>query len=71
MKFVKVFSLESFLLYGKMSTNQQDLIATTYALVSFAKYSGTLLNGHLSTADTHYIVDNSESPDCSSIHFNT
>ena len=54
-----------------MSTNQQDLIATTYALVSFAKYSGTLFNGHLSTADAHDIVDNSESPDCPSIHFNT
>ena len=29
------------------------------------------LNGHLSTTDTHNITDNSESPDCPSIHFNT
>ena len=54
-----------------MSTNQQDLIATTYAVVSFAKYSGAPLNGHPSTADTHDIVDNSESPNRFSIHFNT
>ena len=31
----------------------------------FYKYSGTPLNGHPSTADTHDITDNSESPDCS------
>ena len=35
------------------------------------KYSGTPLNGHPSTADTHNITDNSESPDCPSIDFNT
>ena len=34
-------------------------------------YSGTTLNGHPSTADTHDITDNSESPDCPSVHFNT
>ena len=34
-------------------------------------YSGTPPNGHPSTADTHDITDNSESPDCPSIHFNT
>jgi len=34
-------------------------------------YSGTPLNGHPSKADTHDIMDNSESPDCPSIHFNT
>ena len=34
-------------------------------------YSGTPLNGHPSTADTHVITDNSESPDCPSVHFNT
>ena len=33
-------------------------------------YSGTPLNRHPSTADTHDITDNSESPDCPSIHFN-
>ena len=34
-------------------------------------YSGTPLNGHPSTADTHDITDNSKTPDCPSIHFNT
>ena len=34
-------------------------------------YSGTPLNGHPWKADTHDIKDNSESPDCPSIHFNT
>ena len=34
-------------------------------------YSGTPLNGHPSTADTHDITDNSESPDYPSINFNT
>ena len=29
-------------------------------------YSGTLLNRHPSTADTHDVMDNSESPDCPS-----
>ena len=29
-------------------------------------YSGTLLNRHPSTADTHDITDNSESPNCPS-----
>ena len=33
-------------------------------------YSGTPLNGHPSTADTHDIKDNSKSPNCLSIHFN-
>ena len=31
-------------------------------------YSGTPLNGHPSTGNTHDITDNSESPDCPSIH---
>ena len=35
----------------------------------FFIYSGTLLNGHPLTADTHDITDNSKSPDCLSIHF--
>ena len=37
-------------------------------------YSGTPLNGHSSTADTHVISDSSESPDspdCHSVDFNT
>jgi len=34
-------------------------------------YSGTPLNGHPLTADTHDITDNSESPDCPPIYFNT
>ena len=34
-------------------------------------YSGIPLNGHPSTVDTHDIVNNSESPDCPSIHINT
>ena len=33
-------------------------------------YSGTPLNRHPSTADTHDITDNSESLDYPSIHFN-
>ena len=28
----------------------------------FIYYSGTMLNGHLSTADAHNITDRSESP---------
>ena len=39
--------------------------------VVLVNYSGTPLNGHPSTADTHNITDNSESPDCPSVHFNT
>jgi len=35
------------------------------------KYSGTLLNGHPSKVATHDITDNSKSPDCPPIHFNT
>ena len=34
-------------------------------------YSGTPPNRHPSKVDTHDITDNSESPDCPSIHFNT
>ena len=34
-------------------------------------YSGTRLNEHPSTVDTHDIMDKSQSPDCPSIHFNT
>ena len=34
-------------------------------------YSGTSLNGHILTADTYDITDNSESPNSPSIHFNT
>ena len=33
------------------------------------EYSGTPLNAHPSTVDTHNIRDNSESLDCPSIHF--
>ena len=46
-----------------------------YVLISHFNfhYSGTLLNRHPSTADTHNIMDNitdnSESPNCPSIHF--
>ena len=40
-------------------------------LVGDVNYSGTLLNGHLSAVDTYNIMDNSESPYCPSIHFNT
>ena len=34
-------------------------------------YSGTPLNGHPSTTAICDITDNSESPDCPPIHFNT
>ena len=40
-------------------------------LGSNAHYSGTLLNRHPSTVDTHNITDNFESPDRFSIDFNT
>ena len=39
--------------------------------LSSCNYSGTPLNGHPSTVDTHDKMDNSESPDCPSIHLNT
>ena len=42
-----------------------------YMNFCLVQYSGIPLNGHPSTADTHNITDNSESPDCPSIHFNT
>ena len=52
------------------------MVAATLSFVIFIReigelYSGTLLNGHSSTADAHDITDNSESSDCLSIHFNT
>ena len=34
-------------------------------------YSGAPLNEHPWKADTHDVTDNSESPNCPSIHFNT
>ena len=37
----------------------------------YMHYSGTPLNGHPWKVDTHDITDNSETPDCPSIHFNT
>ena len=40
-------------------------------VVNNSVYSGTPLNGHLSTADTCDITDNSESLDRISIDFNT
>ena len=39
--------------------------------VLIIKYSGTPLNWHPSKVGTHDITDNSESPDCPSIRFNT
>ena len=47
-----------------------SMICVCKALTALV-YSGTPLNGHPSTADTHDITDNSESPDCPSVHFNT
>ena len=41
------------------------------ACVCIIIYSRTPLNWHPSTADTHYITDNSESPDRPYIHFDT
>ena len=41
------------------------------SLLAPTGYSGTPLNGHSSKADTHDITDNSESPDCPPIHFDT
>ena len=38
---------------------------------TLGSYSGTSLNGHPSIADTYNIIDNSDSPDCPSILFNT
>ena len=47
------------------TTNQAYFITE-----KFLEYSGTPLNGHPSTADTHDIMDSIESPDRFSIHFN-
>ena len=49
----------------------EDLIIRINGLLSTYMYSGTPLNGHPSTADTHDIMDSSESPNYPSIHFNT
>ena len=40
-------------------------------IIHCRNYSGTPLNGHPSIVDTHDITDNSESPDCPPVHFNT
>ena len=40
-------------------------------MIFIIKYNGTPFNRHPSTGDTHDIMDNSESPDCPSTHFNT
>ena len=53
-------------LFGHVNTVISTLII--YLLII---YSGTPLNGHPLIADTHDITDNSESPDCPSIDFNT
>ena len=42
-----------------------------YDVTLGGQYSGTTLNRHVSTADTHDITDNSKSPDWPSVHFNT
>ena len=47
-----------------------NIIPSYFVAGSFV-YSGTPLNGHPSIADTHDKTDNSESPDCPSIDFNT
>jgi len=41
------------------------------AFPSYNRYSGTPLNGHPSTVESHDITDsgNSETPNCPSIHF--
>ena len=45
--------------------------STTIAFnITRCVHSGTPLNRHPSTADTHDIMDNSESLNCPSIHFN-
>ena len=41
-----------------------------YIYIYMFIYSGTLLNGP-TTMDTHDITENTESPNCPSIHFNT
>ena len=47
-------------------------VSMAYACMYIAlNYSGTLLNEHPSTADTHDITGNSETPNCFSIDFNT
>ena len=54
------------------STHHVKLVYhTPIAFTGIWLNSGTPLNRHPSTADTHDIMDNSESPDCPSIHFNT
>ena len=53
------------------STDKLTEVSTITTFSNASLYSGTPLNGHPSTADTHDIRDNSGSPDCPSIHFNT
>ena len=65
---------------GLIHTEQQDIsywgwLHTTIKMVQdilkSCTYSGTPLNEHPSKADTQDLTDNSESPDCPFIHFNT
>ena len=48
----------------KSNSSVVMVTCTSIAALFNEKYSGTLLNGHPSTVDTHNITDNSESPDC-------
>ena len=56
---------------GTLHGRHPPATSKTVSHVLLFVYSGNPLNGHLSTADTHNITDNSQSPDSPSIHFKT
>ena len=68
------FSMSCFsfdLCRASMNLNQTFISAPGTVVHYDCVYSGTPPNGYPSTADTYDITDNSESPDCPSVHFNT
>ena len=78
-KLAKIFSWQNFCVYSNIKAVVErnllkydtELTNKSVLLVGLWNYSGTLLNGHPSAADTCDITDNSECPDCISIDFNT
>ena len=56
---------------GNATLFRQNIYIAAILLYVLEYYSGTPLNGHPSTTDTHDITDSSEIPDRFSIDFNT
>ena len=54
----------------RMFHDNQIMSLANFRLIANVE-CGTRLKGHPSTGDNHNITDNSPSPDCPSIHFNT